>query len=277
MRTLPAHAEELRKRARVHVTRHADCDVQWLEWGQGSPLIALHGGHGSWMHWLRNIEALAAQHRVIVPDMPGFGSSGDFALPPRDPARIDLMVDALKAGVEDILGPDERFHLMGFSFGGLVSSLLAQKSPQLRSLVLLGTAGHGLERPRDVVMRDWRKTEGAERDEVLRENLAAFMLHGPIDDDGFGVHAWSCEHTRFHSKAFSRDARTPSALADVQAPMFMLWGEEDVTGEPVKVAEHLVQGHKDREWMVLPNAGHWVQWDSASAVNKLLTFWLSQH
>lgn len=52
----------------------------WYSWGQGRPLLLLHGGSGSWTHWIRNVETLAAAgYQVIAPDLPG---SGDSALPP---------------------------------------------------------------------------------------------------------------------------------------------------------------------------------------------------
>jgi len=51
----------------------------WHEWGEGPTVVLLHGGYGSWTHWIRNIDALAAEHRVIAADLPGLG---DSAMPP---------------------------------------------------------------------------------------------------------------------------------------------------------------------------------------------------
>ena len=50
------------------------------------PTVLLHGGSGSWNHWVRNIDALLASGRqVIAPDLPGFGDS----------ARPDDVSDAI--------------------------------------------------------------------------------------------------------------------------------------------------------------------------------------
>ena len=54
-------------------------DVVWHSWGRGEPLVLLHGGTGSWLHWVRNVEPLARDFTVLVPDLPG---SGESASPP---------------------------------------------------------------------------------------------------------------------------------------------------------------------------------------------------
>ena len=46
-----------------------------LEGGDGPPLVLLHGPAGNATHWMGVIPALTANHRVIVPDLPGHGAS----------------------------------------------------------------------------------------------------------------------------------------------------------------------------------------------------------
>ena len=50
-----------------------DGAMVWRCWGGGPPLVLLHGGYGSWMHWIRNVLPLSRQFRVIAPDLPGHG------------------------------------------------------------------------------------------------------------------------------------------------------------------------------------------------------------
>ena len=50
--------------------------IVWHSWGEGQPLLLLHGGSGSWTHWVRNVVPLRdAGYRLLVPDLPGFGDS----------------------------------------------------------------------------------------------------------------------------------------------------------------------------------------------------------
>jgi alpha-beta hydrolase superfamily lysophospholipase len=50
----------------------------WHAWGPDNAptFVLLHGGSGSWTHWIRNIEPLVAEgYRVLAVDLPGFGDS----------------------------------------------------------------------------------------------------------------------------------------------------------------------------------------------------------
>src|SRR2546430_17050034 len=95
----------------------------WRIWGEGPPLVLLHGASGSWTHWIRNILPLAARFRVLVPDMPGFGDSDA----PPEPHTADGLADLLAASLDVMLPPPARFDLAGFSFGGIIGSLVAAR------------------------------------------------------------------------------------------------------------------------------------------------------
>src|SRR5262249_56865163 len=62
-------------------------EIVWNTWGHGKPLLLLHGGTGSWMHWIRNVDVLARDAMVVVPDLPGSGDSSNPA-PPISAASI---------------------------------------------------------------------------------------------------------------------------------------------------------------------------------------------
>ena len=56
--------------ARV-VTEVACGDMVWRAWGDGPPLVLLHGASGSWTHWIRNGLPLAAHRRVLAAQRAG--------------------------------------------------------------------------------------------------------------------------------------------------------------------------------------------------------------
>ena len=116
----------------------------WHRWGprHRPPVLLLHGGSGSWTHWVRNIQPLArAGLHVVAPDMPGFGAS---AVPP-DGHDADVLPGWLELGLRTLVG-DAPVQAVGFSFGGLVAGLWAQAFPaRVARLVLVGSPGLSAE------------------------------------------------------------------------------------------------------------------------------------
>ena len=61
--------------ASVHTLRVGDHDWTYLEAGQGPLIVMLHGFTGAKENWLPVMRQLARTHRVIAPDLPGWGES----------------------------------------------------------------------------------------------------------------------------------------------------------------------------------------------------------
>jgi pimeloyl-ACP methyl ester carboxylesterase len=110
--------------------------LHYLERGEGSPIVLLHGNGAMIEDWLTSglFDRLAARHRVIAFDRPGFGHSER----PRSTiwtaeAQAALIAEALaELGVEQPL-------LVGHSWGTQVALALALNHPELpRGLVLMG-------------------------------------------------------------------------------------------------------------------------------------------
>jgi pimeloyl-ACP methyl ester carboxylesterase len=252
--------------------------VCWRSWGSGPSLVLIHGGHGSWMHWVRNIESLARHHTVWVPDLPGFGDSGDLAIDAHAADRIERLIDALVGTFGTLVHRTTPIDVAGFSFGGVVAAQFTVLRRQVRRLALLGPVGHGGLRRQRVAMVNWRRPDRAGMLQGLRHNLEAFMLHDPVavDDLAMSVHEASCLRTRFRSKAISHSKRLQGLLARYEHPVLLIWGEHDVTAFPHEIAPELAEAGTGREWCVVPGGGHWVQYERADEVNQLLRSWFTQ-
>jgi pimeloyl-ACP methyl ester carboxylesterase len=104
--------------------------------GPAPPLLFIHGLGGLWQNWLLNIPAFMGTHRVIAPDLPGFGGSEMPA------GRISIqgfarVIDALCDRLE-IEAPV----VVGNSMGGFIGAELALAFPtRVRKLVLISAAG----------------------------------------------------------------------------------------------------------------------------------------
>ncbi len=251
--------------------------VAWRCWGSGDPLVLLHGGHGSWRHWVKNIEALAARRTVWVPDMPGYGDSDTLPGDHRQPEYLDNLTRALAGSLDALLGSGAPIDLAGFSFGGLIAGRLSVQRGHVKRLALLGPGGHGGTRRQQVDMVEWRGLDDAKRKTALRHNLGAFMLHdlASIDALALEVHETSVQKTRTRSKRWSRQPLLLEAMSHLNMPVLALWGEHDVTAVPEQVAEAVLQGRPERRAHFVQNAGHWVQFEQPETVTKQLNIWFN--
>jgi pimeloyl-ACP methyl ester carboxylesterase len=109
-----------------------DVRLNYIRTGNGSDVVLLHGLASSLAFWYPGtVLPLRQHHRVTAYDLRGHGYS---SRPPAGYTHMNMADDL--AGVVDRLGL-KKFHLVGHSFGGLISISYARRYPhRLRSLVL---------------------------------------------------------------------------------------------------------------------------------------------
>ena len=202
--------------------------MAWRIWGEGPPVVLLHGGHGSWTHWLRNIPSLARRWTLLVPDMPGYGDSA----PLPQPHSVETLAEIVFAGLAEIL-PEPRFTLVGFSFGGVAAGFIARLAGErVRRLVLVGSGGLRLRSPPVEELQRWRRlADPAAREAAHRANLRILMIHDESRIDPLAVHlqARNAERTRVRSRDFSRAGLLRLVLPELRVPLAGIWGEYDAT------------------------------------------------
>ena len=250
----------------------------WRSWGTGAPLVLLHGGYGSWTHWLRNIGPFSSTHRVLVPDMPGFGESDALD---QDASAFSI-ARAILDGLDVLIGGDKQFSLAGFSFGGSIAGHVASLAGlRVDRLVLVGSGGLRVPRPPPVDLSGWRHLEDtASIRAVHRANLAAFMIHDPdrVDSLAVEVQEMNARRARFKSRPVSRSGALHDRLLEITSPIGGIWGEQDVTalGYIDDRKEFLRSVDPEAEFVTIPRAGHWVQFEEADAFNEALAGMLAR-
>ena len=105
-------------------------------YGNGEPLLLLHGGLGQIEMFGPNLARLAQTRQVIGVDLHGHGRT---ALGKRDVSIVDMGNDM--AGVLDKLGYD-KVDVLGYSMGGGVGFQLAVQHPQKVRRLVLASAGY---------------------------------------------------------------------------------------------------------------------------------------
>lgn len=244
-------------------------EVRVRIWGTGPEIILLHGGSGSWMHWIRTIPALAAGYRVIVPDIPGFGSS---ELP------ADLSFDGVRQVLEDAISQcrnRDSFALAGFSLGGkLAISLAARFTSQVTHLAVAGVsfADHTLEPPK-LERRDGDLPADA-RSEVARRNLVRMMFASEHSADELAcwIDARHHQDRRMRRRDLQGSPYLDRDLPRVTAPLRAILGSADwITGNAHEQRRALDDRAISRTSLtLLDGASHWVMYEQADAFNTWL-------
>jgi 2-hydroxy-6-oxonona-2,4-dienedioate hydrolase len=242
----------------------------WHAFGNGTPLFLFHGGHGSWTHWFKNIPVLAERFQVIAADLPGYG---DSALPPQ-PHTLASLAEIVAAGIRDLIG-HRRCYLMGFSFGSMIGSHVARiLGDQVIRLVLIAVNGLGVPRGNVEDMHRWRElTDETEIIAAHRRNLAIMMFadENKIDPLSVFLQFDNTRRARLHGRKLSSVADLRDCIAQIKAPMTVIWGEKDVAAggafdARIAALRELKPGVRT---IIIPGIGHWTQYEGADAFNKI--------
>ena len=262
-----------------HETQLHGARMVWHAWGlvQHPALVLLHGGSGSWTHWVRNVATLRdAGWRVLAPDLPGFGDS-DL---PAGCTDVDALPAHLHAGLQQLQACGacgDRVQLVGFSFGGMAAALwLAAHPKDAQHLVLVGAPGMGMSSPQRVPLKGWRHLPTPEaQNEVHRHNLMALMLEQPHSLDGLALslHAANVQRDRMPRRRLSSTDIVARALPQLQVPVSAIFGEHDALyrerlSELQAAMPCLAQVWG--QWHTVAGAGHWVQYEAAQAFDQAL-------
>jgi pimeloyl-ACP methyl ester carboxylesterase len=211
--------------------------IRYLEAGDGPPLVHLHSAGGLRMD--RSHELLARQFRVILFEMPGFGTEEN--------KRTQTMPElaATMATACEQLGLT-RFNLMGTSFGAKTAVWLALRRPELvRALVLEGS---GAIRPEGM-----RPPSGSP-DEIASRLYAHPERMPPIKkaDPARAARVFTLTQ---RLRGPDRDAELESRLRDVAIPTLVVFGTRDsvVSPDMGRIYKDLMP---DAHLVFLYDAGH---------------------
>lgn len=242
------------------------------KWGAGRPVILLHGGSGSWMHWIDTIEDLSRDHEVWAFDLPGLG---DSAMPPA-PHIPQSCADVLAPAIRTAIPADRRPLLVGFSFGGHVGTLTAaQLNGHLAGFVISACSALGIVRPRlEAFPKERLGMSKDERRDIHRRVLEILMISKPerIDDRAIAIQAENVAKARFRSREFAKGDDIKRRLADVTVPLRAIWGRNDVLAYPDVANCYRIIGahHPELVTETVEDAGHWVMYEQPAAFSAAL-------
>jgi len=252
-------------------------ELAYVDEGDGPAVLLLHGFPTSSHLWRGFVPPLAARHRVIAPDLLGYGDSAK-------PAGADLTIFSQAASVRELLehlGVDE-FAVVGHDVGGGIAQLLALDTGA-KALVLLDSIAFDVWPIEGVRML--QATEPEQETEELVESVIRLSLDLGIAKKQrlteelveATVRPFAGDPPAFFRAARAIDGRglagREDELAALDIPVFLIWGEEDPF-LPVDVADRLGELLDGSTLALLPGCSHFVTEDATETLVPLVTEWL---
>ncbi len=252
-----------------------DSKVCWRSWGKGKPLILLHGGYGSWAHWIKQAIPFSKNYNVLIPDMPGFGESEDLSLP-HTPEKISTNIAET---LLELISPEETPIICGFSFGGLIAGHLSynliERGLNPEKLILVGPGGLGAKRGemKNMIARHSKMSE-EEIYQAHKTNLEILMMHDATKVDDWSVHIQkqNTDAHRIKSRPISSTDTLARILEKQDIPLFLLWGEKDASvGVYLEDRMSILRDINSKvRFHVEYNLGHWIMYENDVIFNKIL-------
>jgi haloalkane dehalogenase len=268
---------------------YADVDgirLHYLTAGTGDPVLLLHGWPTSSFLWRNVIGAIAAEHRTLALDLPGFGRSDkpldapySFRFYSRmiDGFLSAVGVDATSLVVHDLGGPvglywachhPERLHKLALlntivypdPSWAVILFVAACRMPGVRALLV---SPWGLR----AAMRVGVSNRGRLTEEAVRAVQAPFEewdARYALLKAGYGL----------SRKGFIEIARR---LPSLRVPVRIIYGERDrILPDVARTMRRVARDLPQAEVTALPDCGHFLQEECPDEIGRLLADFLGE-
>jgi pimeloyl-ACP methyl ester carboxylesterase len=211
--------------------------IHYAIYGQGSPVILLHGGLANADYWGHQIQALAPHHTVIVMDSRGHGRST------RDsrPYGYDLMADDVVA-LMDALNVSKA-DIVGWSDGGIIGLDLAMRHAGRVGKIFAFAANTA--------------TWGVKDDVEKNPTFAAFIERARHEYEAYSAtpKAYNAFVEQISKMWASQPNWTDAQLKAITAPVWVVDGDHD---EAIKRehTEYMAGTIPGAGLLILPNVSH---------------------
>jgi 3-oxoadipate enol-lactonase len=239
--------------------------IAYNVYGGGEPLLLIHGAQGSSVEWKPQLEPLGQHFRLIAPDVRGHGASAQTD----SPYSMDLFADDM-AALLDALGIESAF-VLGHSMGGAVAQALAARHPAKVRRLILAETNYGFE---DYPMLRMATTASAPLFRLMgiRRFVALAIRQMGVKDeadkhlleDAFAPQVANPANFWNIWRA-NNDYKGRAALGRIGCPTLVMVGAKNKVTHGM--GQHMADTIPGAKMIVIPDAGHMVNWDNARAFN----------
>lgn len=238
--------------------------------GEGAPLVLIHGVGSRLENWSGVIAALGGGYRTLAYDQRGHGESDK----PTAPYALEDFVADLRA-LADRLGFD-RFHLAGFSLGGLVAQGFALAHPErLRSLALISTVAGRTEAERSRVRERLRMVESGIPGGHFESSIGRWFTEDFQRRHPDAIAAMAAENRTLDPAAYAAAYRVLATadlaerLSEIRVPTLVATGDGDIGSNP-RMARLMHARIAGSRLEILPNLRHSILTEAPERVAALL-------
>lgn len=251
-----------------------DIELTYRDEGTGEPLLLVHAFPLSGAMWERQIEGLAPQYRVIVPDLRGFGGSGLGT----SAVSMDQYADDLAQLLDQL--ELEQVALGGLSMGGYVAfAFLRRHRERVRSLILADTRAtpdtaegrQGREQNARLVEQ---QGPGAIADQMLPKLLSSGAAKSLQAEARRVIEANDRAGIAAALRAMAARPDSTALLAGISVPTLVLVGSEDELTPPSD-SQAMHQAIPNSQLVELASAGHLSNLEAPTAFNDAIDLFLS--
>ena len=255
-------------------------DIQYIDVGQGVPVVLIHGLAGDYSAWTAQIQLLKDRFRVIAFDNRGAGKSTQVDEPI---STQDLAKDTL--GLMDYLNIPSA-HVVGRSMGGAVAQHMALMSPErVKSLVLCASFAILDPLGRRVLLNmrealEWRMN-WADHARHSVQNFVSAEFFNTKQEQVKKIEALIGGETRLpacyiRQNEACQNHDTTTQLANIKQPTLIMAGKNDPICS-LTATEIMSKGIVDSETILFDNASHFFLMEQPEKFNQSLKSWLDTH
>lgn len=267
-----------------HVTLSDSLNIAYLEEGKGDQTLLFIHGLGSYHKaWLKNINVLKKDYRCIALDLPGYGDSSNG----NHPYDMLFFAKTVREFIE--LLELQNVVLVGHSMGGQIAiHTVINNSDNIQKLILFAPAGFETfsEENRAWFEAIYTPTIVKSSSEEQIVKLFEINFHHMPDDARFMIEdrlelrkteAYN-DYCNMIPQCVMGMLKQPvfEQLPKINLPTLVIYGENDSlipnkylnpTLSTIQVAEAGQKRILNSQLIMMPNAGHFVQWEQAEKVN----------
>ncbi|WP_406688900.1 alpha/beta fold hydrolase [Saccharopolyspora sp. ID03-671] len=253
----------------------------------GPPIVLLHGGgpDNALLSWRHTIGALAPDHRVYAPDLPGQGGSTEW----RGRGNQRTFEEVLRWLLDAWQVPQAI--LVGLSMGGSIATGFTLRHPQrVRALALVDSTGVQHRMPHHLLTYLLMRTDltGRVAAKLLRGNRALVRtalnkvffadstsvpdLDAVVEEVGAEARVRRSVFADWHADAINRRSMSINHLPQlnrITCPVTVVHGEKDAL-VPVSSAQAVAGAIPGAQLRIMQQAGHWPNRERPTEFNALL-------